>query len=60
MLDVRFFKNPRFTAANAAITMIFFAMFGSMFLVTQYLQIVLGYSALEAGVAHAADGRRSW
>jgi MFS family permease len=50
MLDVRFFENRRFTAANAAITMIFFAMFGSMFLITQYLQIVLGYSALEAGL----------
>ena len=33
MLDVRFFKNRRFTAANAAITMVFFAMFGSMFLI---------------------------
>jgi EmrB/QacA subfamily drug resistance transporter len=50
MLDIRFFKNPRFTVANAAMTMIFFAMFGSMFLVTQYLQNVLGYTALEAGI----------
>jgi EmrB/QacA subfamily drug resistance transporter len=50
MLDVRFFENRRFTAANAAITLVFFAMFGSMFLITQYLQNVLGYSALEAGV----------
>ncbi|MGZ7015286.1 MAG: DHA2 family efflux MFS transporter permease subunit [Acidimicrobiales bacterium] len=50
MLDIRFFKNPRFTVANAAMTLIFFAMFGSMFLVTQYLQNVLGYSALQAGI----------
>ena len=50
MLDVRFFENRRFTAANIAITMTFFALFGSMFLITQYLQTVLGYSALEAGV----------
>ena len=49
MLDVRFFRNPRFTAANIAITLVFFAMFGASFLVTQYLQTVLGYSALEAG-----------
>ena len=28
MLDVRFFKNPRFTAASTGITLIFFAMFG--------------------------------
>jgi len=50
MLDVRFFKNRRFSAANAAITLVFFAMFGQMFLATQYLQTVLGYSALESGV----------
>ncbi|HEY6531785.1 MAG TPA: MFS transporter [Acidimicrobiales bacterium] len=50
MLDIRFFKNPRFTAANVSITFLFFAMFGQMFLATQYLQSVLGYSALEAGV----------
>lgn len=50
MLDVRFFENRRFSAANAAITMVFFAMFGSMFLITQYLQTVLGFSALDAGL----------
>ena len=50
MLDVRFFENRRFTAANVAITLVFFAMFGSMFLITQYLQTVLGFSALEAGL----------
>ncbi len=50
MLDVRFFADRRFSAANAAITLVFFAMFGQMFLGTQYLQTVLGFSALEAGV----------
>jgi len=50
MLDVRFFENRRFTAANIAITMTFFALYGSMFLITQYLQTVLGFSALEAGI----------
>ena len=47
---MRFFKNPRFTAANSAITLTFFAMFGSMFLMTQYWQFVHGYSPLGAGV----------
>lgn len=50
MLDMRFFANPRFTAANTAITLVFFAMFGQMFIMTQYLQIVLGYEPLEAGL----------
>ncbi|MCU1398156.1 MAG: drug resistance transporter [Acidimicrobiales bacterium] len=50
MLDVRFFNNRRFTAANIAITLVFFAMFGQAFLATQYLQTVLGFSPLESGV----------
>jgi MFS transporter, DHA2 family, multidrug resistance protein len=50
MLDMRFFTNPRFTAANSAITLTFFAMFGSMFLMTQYWQFVHGYSPLGAGI----------
>lgn len=49
MLDLRFFQNPRFTAASGAITMTFFTMFGTLFLLTQYLQSVLGFSALKAG-----------
>lgn len=53
MLDLRFFRNPRFSAANAAITLIFFALFGAMFSLTQYLQFVLGYGALEAGLRMA-------
>jgi EmrB/QacA subfamily drug resistance transporter len=49
MLDIRFFENPRFTAASGAITLTFFTLFGSLFLLTQYLQSVLGYSPLKAG-----------
>jgi EmrB/QacA subfamily drug resistance transporter len=49
MLRTEFFRNPRFSAASAAITLTFFAMFGSVFLLTQHLQFVLGYSPLEAG-----------
>ena len=50
MLDMKFFKNPRFSAANSSITLAFFAMFGSMFLLTQYWQFVHGYTPLQAGV----------
>jgi len=50
MLDFRLFRNPRFSGASAAITLIFFALFGTIFLLTQFLQAVLGYSALEAGL----------
>jgi EmrB/QacA subfamily drug resistance transporter len=50
MLNFSFFANPRFSAASAAITLTFLAMFGSLFVFTQYLQFVLGYSPLQTGV----------
>ena len=50
MLDMSFFRNPRFSAANTAVTLTFFALFGSLFLMTQYWQFVDGYSPLQAGV----------
>jgi len=50
MLPLRFFKNMSFTGANMALTLISFAMFGIMFFMSQFLQTVQGYSALQAGV----------
>src|SRR5262245_61883423 len=50
MLDFNFFRNPRFSAASTAITLTFFAMFGSLFVFTQYLQFVLGYTPLQTGI----------
>lgn len=50
MLQMSFFKNPRFSAASASITLVFFALFGTVFLIAQYLQFVLGFSPLEAGI----------
>ena len=49
MLDIGFFKNPRFSAASGAITLTFMALMGVIFMLTQYLQSVLGYSPLKAG-----------
>src|SRR5262245_14602822 len=50
LLDVRLFRNMRFTGASLAVTLGFFALFGFVFLVTQYFQLVKGYTALQAGV----------
>jgi EmrB/QacA subfamily drug resistance transporter len=50
MLDLRFFRNPQFAAAASSISLVFFVMFGMIFVMTQYLQLVLGYSPLGAGV----------
>jgi Na+/melibiose symporter-like transporter len=49
MLDMHFFQNPRFSAASGAIALVFLSLFGTLFLLTQYLQSVLGYSTIEAG-----------
>jgi len=50
MLPVRIFHNLRFSAASIAVTAAFFALFGFIFLITQYFQFVRGYGPLEAGV----------
>jgi EmrB/QacA subfamily drug resistance transporter len=50
MLDVRFFRNARFSAASATITLTFFGFYASTFLLTQYFQFILRYSPLKAGV----------
>jgi EmrB/QacA subfamily drug resistance transporter len=49
MLDLSLFRDARFTAGAGAIALTFFAMFGVIFGLTQYLQFVLGKTALEAG-----------
>ena len=58
MLDVRFFRIPRFSAANLAITLAFLAMVGSMFVLTLFMQFVLGFSPLEAGILRCRGGYR--
>ncbi len=50
MLDVTLFRNIRFSAASFSITVSFFALFGFIFLITQYFQLVRGYDTLSAGV----------
>lgn len=53
MLDLHFFRNRRFTGAVAGAVLITFGMGGALFLLTQHLQFVLGYGALEAGLRTA-------
>jgi EmrB/QacA subfamily drug resistance transporter len=50
ILPLQFFRNPSFTGANLALTLVAFGLFGSFFFLGQYLQSVKGYSPLEAGV----------
>lgn len=51
MLDLRLLRDRRVTVAAGGIGLAFFAMFGVLFLTAQFLQLVLGLSPLEAGLA---------
>jgi EmrB/QacA subfamily drug resistance transporter len=50
MLDVSFFTSRRFSAAIGSMSLVVFSLFGGLFLLTQYLQFSLGYSAFQAGL----------
>jgi EmrB/QacA subfamily drug resistance transporter len=50
MLPMRFFRNRAFAAANLASLLMFFGMFGSIFLLTQFFQTVQGFSPLASGL----------
>ncbi|KUL50054.1 MFS transporter [Streptomyces sp. NRRL S-1521] len=53
MLDMHFFRNQRFVGAVAGAILVAFGLSGSLFLLTQHLQFVLGYEPLEAGLRTA-------
>jgi EmrB/QacA subfamily drug resistance transporter len=50
MLDMSLFRSAAFSAGSGGMVLVFLAMFGVMFLVTQYFQLVLGYSPLSAAL----------
>ncbi|MDH6576836.1 MFS transporter [Kitasatospora sp. MAP5-34] len=51
LLDVRLFRNPRFTAAALGSLTALIGLSGVVFFMSQYLQLVRGYSPLAAGIA---------
>jgi EmrB/QacA subfamily drug resistance transporter len=50
MLPLRFFQNRTFALANVSSLFMFFGMFGSIFLLSQFFQTAQGYSPLESGL----------
>lgn len=50
MLPTHFFRNMSFTGANVALAFVNFSLFGGVFFLSQYLQTILGYSTLDAGI----------
>ncbi|OBI73144.1 MFS transporter [Mycobacterium sp. E740] len=53
LLDVRLFSRPDFATGSIGITFLFFANFGFFFVEMQYMQLLLGYSALQTAFALA-------
>jgi len=51
MFDMTLFHNPTFAGANTVALLVSLAMFGVFFFISLYMQNVLGYSAVRAGVA---------
>ncbi len=50
MLDLSLFHDRRFSVASGGIGLVYFAMFGTFFLMSQYFQAVLGFSAFQSGL----------
>src|SRR6266516_4288821 len=50
MLPMRFFRNRTFALTNVASLLMFFGMFGSIFLLAQFFQTVQGYSPFGSGL----------
>ncbi len=50
LIDVTLFTNLRFSAASGAVTVAFFALFGFIFMITQFMQMLQGFGPLGTGV----------
>jgi len=50
MLNLRFFRNPNFSAPIAPVSLTMFGLFGALFVLTQFLQFQLGYTPLQAAL----------
>ena len=50
MLPMRLFRNRTFALANVSSLFMFFGMFGSIFLLSQFFQTVQGYSPFQSGL----------
>jgi len=50
VLEIEFFKNPRFSAGVGAVCLMALGMIGITFGLTLYMQFVQGYTALETGI----------
>jgi len=50
MLDVRLFRKPAFGVSSLALTLVFFALMGIFFSVSQLFQLIMGYGTFESAL----------
>jgi Na+/melibiose symporter-like transporter len=50
MLDMRYFRNPSFSVATSGMVVVYAAIYGVMFIFTQYFQLIRGYGPLDTAV----------
>ena len=50
ILDLRFFRDPRFSAAVGGASVLWFCLSGWLFIMTQHLQFVKGFDPFQAGI----------
>ncbi|MEO8611156.1 MAG: MFS transporter [Chloroflexota bacterium] len=50
MMPLYLFKNLSFSGASVALALVLFSMAGSLFFLSQYMQTILGYDTLQAGL----------
>ncbi len=56
IVDIRMFKRRSFAVANVLMLMLGVALFGSTVLLPQYLQVLMGYTAQQSGMALSPGG----
>ena len=56
IVEVKLFKNRNFAAANAMMLALGIALFGTTVLLPQYMQVIMGYSAQQAGMVLSPGG----
>ncbi|HEY4012089.1 MAG TPA: DHA2 family efflux MFS transporter permease subunit [Polyangiaceae bacterium] len=56
IVDLKMFKRRSFAVANAMMVMLGVALFGSTVLLPQYLQVLMGYTAQQSGMALSPGG----
>jgi DHA2 family multidrug resistance protein len=56
IVDVKMFQDPTFAVSNLMLFMLGFVLYGSTTILPQFMQVILGYSAQQSGMALSPGG----